>query len=807
MTRPSMESTSSSRRHRRLALLLAGSLAASTAVMAGPIKAQTVAAPVQSVNLPAGPLGPSLNALARQFGVALSIDAVSVANLTGAAVEGRLTFEEAANRLLTGSGLTIESTGKTAAVRRPAAGGASSSLPTVSIVAQAVGNELPAAYAGGQVARGGSLGLLGNTDAMSSSFSQVNYTAEQVRNTQAQSVGEVLDASASVRRAGSRFNQNDTYSIRGITAQVGTDIAYDGFYGLANTRRNPIEGLERVEILRGPNALLNGVPASGNVNGAINLVPKRPTSQPLTEFTLSYAQRGQVGGHLDLSRRFGPDDRFGVRINAVQREGRTTLDYNRERITLGNLSLDYLGDSLRVFAHLGYDEQKNVVPLFSNYTLAAGMPVPVAPDNSRNVLPTFNFTETRRKVGVLRAEYDINSGLTASVGYGRQQIDEVQVVSYGQRLLNHAGDLSRPTTNRYTQTTREGTVWDAKLSGRLQTGPVKHHLVLGYSHLDSAIPSYRGLLLGGTGVGSNIYTPNPNAEPTPDFSGGVAASLGGSINQGIAIADTMSLLDDRLLLTLGIRHQNVRALDGATGASTYDKSANSPALGLVFKPWSGWSLYGNYVEGLAQGPTAPATAANANEVFSPYLTKQREVGVKHDSGRILSTLALFEIKQPSAYTDPATNVFSSGGEQRNRGVEIESFGQVARGVRMIGGITYIDAILTRSATAAAQGKFATNVPRLAASATLEWDTPWMPGLTVTGRAIYNDKMYVDAANTQAIPTWVRTDFGLRYAFKVNGHEAIWRAFLLNAFDRNYYESARLWLGVPRTFTTSLSVRF
>src|SRR5690606_274581 len=108
-----------------------------------------------------------------------------------------------------------------------------------------------------------------------------------------------------------------------------------------------------------------------------------------------------------------------------------------------------------------------------------------------------------------------------------------------------------------------------------------------------------------------------------------------------------------------------------------------------------------------KGQSAPATAANAGELFAPFKTKQKEIGLKVDLGDFTHTLALFEIERPSSYTDPVTNVFSFGGEQRNQGVEWGFFGEPLRGVRLIGGVAYIDPKVTKAAVAANEGKQAT----------------------------------------------------------------------------------------------------
>ena len=100
----------------------------------------------------------------------------------------------------------------------------------------------------------------------------------------------------------------------------------------------------------------------------------------------------------------------------------------------------------------------------------------------------------------------------------------------------------------------------------------------------------------------------------------------------------------------------------------------TPSIALLSKVNDQVSLYANYIEGLSQGSTAPIDAENAGEMFAPYKTQQKEVGVKLDLGEFSHTLSVYEIEKPNSYLDPVSNIFSYAGEQRNRGVEWGFFG-------------------------------------------------------------------------------------------------------------------------------------
>lgn len=103
----------------------------------------------------------------------------------------------------------------------------------------------------------------------------------------------------------------------------------------------------------------------------------------------------------------------------------------------------------------------------------------------------------------------------------------------------------------------------------------------------------------------------------------------------------------------------------------YDESITTPVYGLVIKPWEHVSFYANRIEGLAQGPTAPSSVSNANEVFPPKRSKQVEAGVKLDWNSFGASLGVYRIEQPNSVTyrapGAALDTFSMDGEQVNKG--------------------------------------------------------------------------------------------------------------------------------------------
>ncbi|GAO25810.1 TonB-dependent siderophore receptor [Alicycliphilus sp. B1] len=201
-----------------------------------------------------------------------------------------------------------------------------------------------------------------------------------------------------------------------------------------------------------------------------------------------------------------------------------------------------------------------------------------------------------------------------------------------------------------------------------------------------------------------------------------------------------------------------------------------------------------------------AAIANPGEAMPPYRSKQKEIGAKFDHGGFLATVGLFELTRPSAAV--SGNVFGVNGEQRNRGLEASVAGEVARGLRLLGGASFMDAELSRSANAALVGKRAIGVPRSQLNLGAEWDAGFAPGLTLTGRMVHTAKTYADAANTLRVAGWTRWDAGARYATRIGGKPVTFRLNVENLLDKNYYGIATagyLFLGSPRTVSLSASV--
>lgn len=666
---------------------------------------------------------------------------------------------------------------------------------------------LPEALAGGQVARGARLGMMGNKDVMDTPFSVTSYTAKTLADLQTVTVADALERDPSVRSTGQIGGIVDSFFIRGFPVGEGNlgELAFDGVYGVAPNYRVFTEYAERVEVLKGPGALMYGISPNSGVGGVINIVPKRPLAEDLTRFTASYASDSQAGGHLDISRRFGTENQFGVRFNGSLQDGDTAVNDQERALNIGAIALDYQGERLRL--NLDFISQRERWHGASRpFTVAPGVEIPSAANGRTNLPQDWGWSDTKEQSALLGGEYDLSDSVTVFAHAGGGKADVKRMSDQVPRILNGAGDTSN--IPGYYKFNVDRSTADVGIRGVFDTGPVKHTTTLMATRYQDELS--RGIN-NGTEIRSNIY--HPVDVPKQYISAPKVLRISESDLSGVALTDTLSVLEDRVQLTVGARRQEVESRNyAASGAvsSRYKDNAVTPVVGLVVKPWEDVSLYYNYVQGLSKGDIAPGTASNAGETFAPYKSKQHELGVKYEHGTFMSTLALFQIEKPSGEVG-TDNVFSVQAEQRNRGVELSVFGEVTPSTRLMGGVTFIDGELTDSATDANRGNKPVGVPDVQANIWGEWDTPWLEGFTLTSGAIYTSRQYVNQANTQELDAWTRFDAGARYATKIDGRPTTFRATVQNVFDREYWSAVASYgafsAGYPRTLQLSATVDF
>lgn len=765
----------------------------------------------RNVNIAPGLLSHALAQFAVAVGVPLSFDPAQLGNRQSPGLQGNYSAQAGFAQLLEGSGFELISTGGngyTVAPRVSADGALELGATNVS----ALRDDNAETYGGGQVAKVAQVGIFGNQALKDLPFSVTSYTAKTIADQQAQTVGDVLLNDASVRQSSGFGNFSQVFMIRGLPL-VSDDISYNGLYGILPRQIVATEALERVDLFKGPNAFVNGVTPSGSgIGGGVNLQPKRAQDVPTRSITLEHSSDGQVGGHLDLGQRFGEDNRFGARVNLMQREGDTAVDDEDRRSSLISLGLDYHGDRLRLSADLGYQKQVINQGRSVIYVDSALSKAPKVPHANASYAQSWSYSQLEDTFGMARAEYDLSDNWTAYVSGGAKHTRENGVYS-SLTVTNLNGNAKGGML--YSPHDEDNKSLMAGLNGHFNTGPVSHQLNFGLAGIWGQQRSAFETIGAASRYDSNLYdvTDKPRPRPT-SFASDISDPriVGKNTLRSAAVSDTLGLLDDRVLLTLGVRKQtmNVDGWNTASGArtSSYEESITTPVYGLVIKPWEHVSFYANRIEGLAKGPTPPTTAINRDETFAPVRSKQIEAGVRLDMDSYGASLGVYRIEQPSSYTQGG--IFRVDGQQENKGVELNLYGEPLDGLRLLSGATLMKTEIEGSTNGVNDGKRAVGVPRFQFNLGADWDVPGIEGAAVSARMLRTGGQYLNAANTQSIPAWNRFDLGSRYAFKLDDKEITLRANLENVANKAYWASAYggyLTQGTPRTLKVSATLDF
>ena len=787
----------------RLALLGAATtlapVAINTAIAAGSETAATA-----FYTFKAGDLGSTLSHAAAQSRIALAFDPSLTQGKRNPAVQGEYTPIGLMNALLAGSDLVITpSTGGSYTLNKAS----DVTLLGVSVVGDAF-QKSSALYAAGHVETNSRLGALGNQDAINVPFNVVSYTAQVVEDQQLESIADVLANDAGVQTGFGYGNFSEKFMIRGF--ELDSDaISYGGLYGILPRQMVSTNPVGSVQVLKGASAFLNGVtPGGSGVGGAINIEPKR-AYEDYTRFTLDTTAEARTGLSTDVARRFGEDDQFGTHISLLHRDRDTAIDHESREETSFNAGFDLQAEQFSASVDVGYQKQ-DIEGGRSVVYQGSITEIPSAPKSDTNYAPDWTTSELETAYGMINAEYRINEQWRVHGAIGMNRNKEFGIYS-SPTLSNNEGDA---TTGRMSVPFESETFSSALgLEGDVMTGSVSHEIHVGYSGFVNK--THSAYTMAWPGVATNIYDPadvdylgddtfaggnmgNPNIRSKTDAS-------------GFSLSDTLGFMDDRLLLTLGTRYQNINVKDYSYDGvldTEYDESATSPLYGVLYRLTPDVSVYANHVESLQQGDTAPNSADNSGQVFKPFHAKQNELGIKWEGQRFAANAAVFEIQQPSGYLKD--NVYGIYGDQVNRGLEVSAYGNITRNLRVNSSAAWTDAELKNTEGGSNDGNTAVGVAKYRFVLGAEYDLPIDQPITVGGKVIHTGPQYLDAANTLKLDDWTRVDLTARYESEIGEYPVTWRLNITNLTNEDYWASAAggyLTQGEPREIKLSLTTEF
>ncbi len=625
----------------------------------------------------------------------------------------------------------------------------------------------------------------------------VNVVPEELID--AQGVTGIFDAlrnTAGVSRSQLSGSTYDNIAIRGILVENRTSYRLNGSLPIINLVDLPVENKARVEVLKGVGALYYGfAPPSG----IINLTSKRPNAT-VTEFEARANIHGGFGGAFDVSRRFGADETFGVRVNGAYGNLETGIDRYDGKRYFGSVAADWdLSDaiSLKLDAeHVRKDVTETpairlLAPVNGVITL------PAIPDPDTNLGDDWLRYDAYATNLLVRVDVKLSQALALTIEGGQaiteRDRDFAQFQNYNLATGEGVLQLSQTRDQRYRNRNAR-----AELAAAFATGPVEHNLVTGVTQNWR----YQNGRSNQTGtIAQNLYNPR---ELTPRPITTVLTTAPLHVEDFGTYAFDRLEIGDWLQLFGGLRYSDYKSeTKNARGAVTasYKTDKWTPSVGVVVKPRENVSLYATYLEGLEEGGTAPATAANAGDVLPPALSKQYELGAKAELAEsLVLQLAAFQVDRSSAFTDPADNVFKLAGRARYKGIEASASGELTPALSIYASAQYLDSEQRRSDNLSIVGKRIENTPNYTGSLFAEYRPEPVPGLAVGAGVFHVGNRAANPANQAFVDGYTTLSLSVRYTFEDIGEGLTLQLNADNVTNARYWSAAGnnlLGVGLPR----------
>ena len=632
-----------------------------------------------------------------------------------------------------------------------------------------------------------------------------------IEDQQATSIEQVLENAAGVTFLGNVDGQGINFAIRGFD---NAPVLRDGFrlLGFAGGAVAPeVANLERVEVLRGPASVLYGQVEPG---GLINLVSKRPLSEPYYNLQLQGGNRDFVSPSIDLSGPLTADGRVLYRLNALYRQEDSFRDLEDDfnRVFIAPTLTWQIGDRTDLTVNLEYINDNDP----ADYgTVLSGEGDTIIPNDQVIGNPDDTIDKDYLSVGyTLEHGFSQNWQLRNQFSYISDNFD-YSVTALPFAFNESTGILSRAFTDRFNEDDFYSLF--TNLQGQFNTGPVKHTLLFGVdlSRTDSTGVTRFSATASEFLTPLDVFNPDYSAVLAPSDSNDIPIAFGSDTTTdrfGIYLQNQIDILDN-LILVAGLRYDIVDqdTTDVLTDLETnqYD-DAVTPRVGIVYQPIEPVSLYANYAQSF--NPNGGTDAAG--QPFEPEEGEGFEVGVRAEliENRLAATLAYFNITKQNVLTADPVVPFASvaTGEQRSRGVDFNLTGEILPGWNIITSYAYIDAEVTEDNTDIV-GNRLTGIPEHSVSlwTTYEIQSGELQGLGFGLGFNFVGERQVDLANSLDVDSYFTVNAATFYRWDN------WRIGLNidNLFDENYIESVNgfsfrsVYPGDPLTVRASASVTF
>lgn len=638
-----------------------------------------------------------------------------------------------------------------------------------------------------------------NTDILDIPQALTVISEKQIEDQAIRSVAELLTFVPGAT-PGTGESNRDQFTLRGNNTTA--DFFIDGVRDDAQYFRD-FYNIERVEVLKGPNAMIFG---RGGGGGIVNRVTKRASFGDYRELLTSTDSFGgiRLSGDFDQAVTSG----VGFRINGLYEDG----DSFRHHVDLRRYGLNptiafQAGPNTRI--DVGYEY------LHDRRTADRGVPA----DGNRPLEghdrdffgdPDESFARADVNIGTFAIEHELADGLTVRNRTQFADYDKFYQNIYPSSFDSGTGLVTLGAYNnrndRQNLFSQTDLVWENRLGGIDQT------LLLGFELGRQKSRNHRmtGSFLDGATT--------PVSDPTVDKDVSFASSPSDANNRTRATVAAIYLQDqvrptDWLEIVAGLRFDSFRlhVNDLREGSEDFSRRDNlwSPRLGLILKPRDNLSIYTGYSRSyLPQSGDQFSGLTSSTAELKPERFDNYELGAKWEPiDGLLATAAIYRLDRTNTRaTDPLTQQTVLTGAQRSRGIELGLERSISDRWQVSAGYAWQKAEITKTTASAPAGREVPLVPRHSFSLWNRYDVSkaFGVGLGVIARS----SSFASISNNVKLPAYARVDAAAYYKV-TRGIEA--QINVENIFGADYFPTAHndnnIAPGAPRAVKAQLRFGF
>ncbi len=626
-------------------------------------------------------------------------------------------------------------------------------------------------------------------------------TQQQMQDQQMTSLGDVVRYVPGVG-VHQGENNRDQIIFRGNSSSA--DFFINGIRDDVQYYRD-VYNLDRIEILRGPNAMMFG---RGGGGGIINRSTKEANFRTLRELSVVGGSFGQARATIDVNEPLST--RSAVRLNALYEDAgsfRNHVELQRQGV---NPTVTFLPAEPTKFT-LSYEYLRDHRTADRGITSWQGRPAPVPMDLFYGN-PDDSYVRATVNLVTSLIEHRIASGLEIR--------NRTQFGDYERGYQNYvpgavSADQTTVALTAYNNATQRKNIFNqTDFTYRVSTGGVRHALLGGVELGRQLTDNFRN-----TGYFNNTATSlavpyaNPSiATPVTFRQSASDADNHLKAEVGAIYAQDQIEFCQHWQAVAGLRFDafSLDYFDNRTGEKL-DRRDNlvSPRAGLIYKPLSSMSIYSSYsVSYLPSSGDQFSSLTTITQQVKPEKFTNYEIGAKFDLQRdVFLMAAVYQLDRTNTRsTDPndPTRILQTG-SQRSQGLEIGLTGTITKLWTTSAGYAYQDAYFRSSTIAARAGARVAQVPKHSFSV---WNKYQLTSKLGVGLGvIQRSDTFATVDNTVTVPGYTRVDAALFYNFssrwraQVNGENLLNKKYFLNA-DSNTNISP----GSPLAIRVSLSTR-